>query len=169
MGGVSPPMHEDLQIHGRIYERRNNDEERRMNEDMSNAYNHVTVIGNLCNEPEFATTQSGIARVNFRVGVQRRFKDKTTGQKVADFISVVAWRNTAEFVHQYIHKGDLVVVDGEIQTRSYDAQDGTKRYVTEINAEDVRRPIQKGTAQGGGHGESGDGQFSEVDDPELPF
>jgi single-strand DNA-binding protein len=135
---------------------------------MSNAYNHVTIIGNLCNEPEFATTQSGIARVNFRVGVQRRFKDKNTGQKVADFISVVAWRNTAEFVRQYIHKGDLVVVDGEIQTRSYDAQDGSKRYVTEINAEDVRRPIQK-AAEGTGTASAGDGQFAEVEDPELPF
>ena len=135
---------------------------------MSNAYNHVTIIGNLCNDPEFATTQSGISRVNFRVGVQRRFKDKTTGQKVADFISVVAWRNTAEFVRQYIHKGDLVVVDGEIQTRSYDAQDGSKRYVTEINAEDVRRPIQR-ASEGAGTASAGDGQFEEVDDPGLPF
>ena len=136
---------------------------------MSNAYNHATIIGNLCNEPEFATTQSGIARVNFRVGVQRRFRDKNTGLKQADFISVVAWRNTAEFVRQYIHKGDLVVVDGEIQTRSYDAQDGTKRYVTEINAEDVRRPIQK-ASEAAGTAVAGDGQFAEVDDTgELPF
>lgn len=133
---------------------------------MSNAYNHATIIGNLCNEPEFATTQSGIARVNFRVGVQRRFRDKNTGLKQADFISVVAWRNTAEFVRQYIHKGDLVVVDGEIQTRSYDAQDGTKRYVTEINAEDVRRPIQKASEAAAAAGEG----FAEVDDSgDLPF
>jgi single-strand DNA-binding protein len=138
-----------------------------MNEGMSNAYNHVTIIGNLCNEPEFATTQSGISRVNFRVGVQRRFKDKQTGQKQADFISVVAWRNTADFVRQYMHKGDLVVVDGEIQTRSYDAQDGSKRYVTEINAEDVRRPIQRAAAQSGGGSDEG---FVEVEDTgELPF
>lgn len=135
---------------------------------MSNAYNHATIIGNLTGEPEFATTQSGISRVNFRVGVQRRFKDKNTGQKVADFISVVAWRNTAEFVRQYMHKGDLVVVDGEIQTRSYEAQDGTKRYVVEINAEDVRRPIQK-ASEGAGSASVGDGQFAEVEDPELPF
>ena len=135
---------------------------------MSNAYNHVTIIGNLCNEPEFATTQSGISRVNFRVGVQRRFKDKTTGQKVADFISVVAWRNTADFVRQYMHKGDLVVVDGEIQTRSYEAQDGSKRYVTEINAEDVRRPVQK-ASEAAGTASAGEGQFAEVEDPELPF
>jgi len=135
---------------------------------MSNAYNHATIIGNLTGEPEFATTQSGISRVNFRVGVQRRFKDKQTGQKVAGFISVVAWRNTAEFVRQYIHKGDLVVVDGEIQTRSYEAQDGTKRYVVEINAEDVRRPIQK-ASEGTGAASVGEGQFAEVEDPEMPF
>lgn len=138
-------------------------------EGMSNAYNHATIIGNLCNEPEYATSQNGVPRVTFRVGVQRRFKDKTTGQRAADFISVVAWRQTADFVRQYMHKGDLVVVDGEIQTRSYDAQDGTKRYVVEINAEDVRRPIQKAAAQsGGGDGESGG--FVEVDEPgDLPF
>ena len=101
------------------------------------------------------------------MGVQRRFKDKQTGQKVADFISVVAWRQTADFVRQYMHKGDLVVVDGEIQTRSYDAQDGTKRYVTEINAEDVRRPVQKAAAQSGGNADEG---FVEVDEPgDLPF
>ena len=134
---------------------------------MSNAYNHVTVIGNMCDEPNYATSQAGVSRVNFRVGVQRRFKDTMTGQKVADFINVVAWRQTADFVRQYIHKGDLVVVDGEIQTRSYDAQDGTKRYVTEINAEDVRRPIQKAAAQSGGNADEG---FVEVDDSgELPF
>ena len=106
--------------------------------------------------------------MNFRVGVQRRFKDKATGQKVADFINVVAWRQTADFVRQYIHKGDLVVVDGEIQTRSYDAQDGSKRYVTEINAEDVRRPIQK-ASEAAGTASAGEGQFAEVEDPELPF
>lgn len=138
---------------------------------MSNAYNHVTVIGNMCDEPNYATSQAGVSRVNFRVGVQRRFKDKTTGQKVADFINVVAWRATADFVRQYIHKGDLVVVDGEIQTRSYDAQDGTKRYVTEINAEDVRRPIQR-ASEGTGNSQQGTGttgDFAEVEDPDLPF
>ena len=137
---------------------------------MSNAYNHATIIGNLCNEPEFATTQSGISRVNFRVGVQRRFKDKQTGQKVADFISVVAWRNTADFVRQYIHKGDLVVVDGEIQTRSYEGNDGVNRYVTEINAEDVRRPVQKAINGDGGAAQAscGNGDFTEVDDDQMP-
>ena len=138
---------------------------------MSNAYNHATVLGNLCDEPNYVTTQSGIAKVSFRVAVQRRFRDRTTGQKVADFINVVAWRNTADFVRQYCHKGDFVVVDGEIQSRSYDAQDGTKRYVTEINAEDVRRPYQK-ASEGTGNREQGTGMagdFDEVDDPELPF
>jgi single-strand DNA-binding protein len=67
-----------------------------------------------------------------------------------------------------MHKGDLVVVDGEIQTRSYEAQDGSKRYVVEINAEDVRRPIQRAT-EGTGTANTGDGQFAEVEDPDLPF
>ena len=145
---------------------------------MSNAYNHVTLIGNLCNEPEFATTQNGISSIKFRIAVQRRFKDKTTGQRKADFVNIIAWRQTADFVRQYIHKGDLVVVDGEVQSRSYDAQDGTKRYVTEINAEDVRRPYQAASSgpagnadaqTGGGSGAEG-GDFVEAGEPDdLPF
>lgn len=141
---------------------------------MSNAYNRVTLIGNLCDEPNFMITQNGISNVKFRIAVQRRFKDKMTGQKKADYVNVVAWRNTADFIRQYIHKGDLVVVDGELQSRSYDAQDGSKRYVTEINAEDVRRPYQaasSGTAVSGeAQAAGGEGEFTEVDDPDgLPF
>ena len=144
---------------------------------MSNAYNHATLAGNICDEPKYVTTQSGFAKVSFRIGVQRRFKDKETGQKKADFVNVIAWRNTADFVRQYCHKGDFVVVDGEIQSRSYDAQDGTKRYVTEINAEDVRRPYQR-ASEGTGKSpeglasprEQGTGDFTEMDPgDELPF
>ena len=71
-------------------------------------------------------------------------------------------------MRQYIHKGDLVVVDGEIRTRSYEAKDGTKRYVTEINADDVRRPIQK-ASEAAGSTAGGEGQFAEVEDPDFPF
>ena len=138
---------------------------------MSNAYNHATLAGNICEEPKYVTTQSGIPKVSFRIGVQRRFKDKETGKRLADFVNVIAWRQTAEFVRQYCHKGDFVMVDGEIQSRSYDAQDGTKRYVTEINAEDVRRPYQKASAGDGPVGTAGGapGEFEDVDDGELPF
>ena len=138
---------------------------------MSNAYNHVTLVGNLCDEPNFMTTTNGISTVKFRIAVQRRFKDKTTGQKKADFVNVVAWRNTADFIRQYIHKGDLVVVDGEIQSHTYDAQDGTKRYVTEVNADDVRRPYQAASNGDGGAAQAsnGNGDFTEVDDDQIPF
>ena len=138
---------------------------------MSNAYNHVTLVGNLCDEPNFMTTTNGISTVKFRIAVQRRFKDKTTGLKKADFVNVVAWRNTADFIRQYIHKGDLVVVDGEIQSHTYDAQDGTKRYVTEVNADDVRRPYQAASNGDGGAAQAsgGQGDFTEVDDDQIPF
>lgn len=138
---------------------------------MSNAYNHVTLVGNLCDEPNFMTTTNGISTVKFRIAVQRRFKDKNTGQKKADFVNVVAWRNTADFIRQYIHKGDLVVVDGEIQSHTYDAQDGTKRYVTEVNADDVRRPYQAASNGNGGAAQAsgGQGDFTEVDDDQMPF
>ena len=98
--------------------------------------NKVILIGNLCDNPEAFTTQSGIARSTFRLAVQRRFAN-AQGVREADFLTVVAWRHTAEFCNKYLLKGRKVAVEGSIQTRSYDAQDGSKRYVTEIIADSV--------------------------------
>ena len=96
----------------------------------------VILIGNLANDPESRTTQSGIAQCSFRLAVQRKFAN-AQGVKEADFISIVAWRQLAELCKTYLAKGRKVAVEGSIQTRSYDAQDGTKRYVTEVIAENV--------------------------------
>ena len=98
--------------------------------------NRVILIGNLANDPESRTTQSGIAQCSFRLAVQRRFKN-ASGEREADFLPVVCWRKTAEFAQRYLAKGRKVAVEGSIQTRSYDAQDGSKRYVTEIIADSV--------------------------------
>ena len=98
--------------------------------------NKVIIIGNLAADPEAHTTQSGIARSTFKVAVQRKYKN-ADGQREADFLTVVAWRQTADFCNQYLKKGRKVAVEGSIQTRSYDAQDGSKRYVTEIIADSV--------------------------------
>lgn len=135
--------------------------------------NKVILIGNLASDPESRTTQSGIAQCSFRLAVQRRFKGQN-GEKETDFLPIVCWRQTAEFAQRYLAKGRKVAVEGSIQTRSYDAQDGSKRYVTEIIADSVEavggreegaQNAQKAQSTAHDH-QSG---FSEVDDDDLPF
>ena len=142
--------------------------------------NRVILIGNLCDNPEAFTTQSGITRSTFRVAVQRRFAN-AQGVREADFLTVVAWRQTADFCNRYLTKGRKVAVEGSIQTRSYDAQDGSKRYVTEIIADSVEalggpkeaegkpadapsRPQQRNEQQ-----RMDMNGFTEVEDDQLPF
>ena len=146
--------------------------------------NKVILIGNLANDPEARTTQSGISQSTFRVAVQRRFAN-AQGVREADFFTIIAWRQTADFCNRYLTKGRKVAVEGSIQTRSYDAQDGSKRYVTEIIAENVEalgsrneeggaaRPRDNGptpppAAPAAPAAPAGNG-FAEVDDDELPF
>lgn len=94
--------------------------------------NKVFIVGNLTKAPEMRTTQSGVSVATFTVAVQRRFKRGET-----DFLNVVAWRGLADNCGKYLVKGQKVAVCGEIQTRSYDGQDGSKRYITEVVAEDI--------------------------------
>lgn len=98
--------------------------------------NKAILIGYMANDPESRTTNSGINTCTFRLAVQRRFADKD-GNRASDFLPIVCWRQTAEFATKYLGKGRKVAVEGSIQTRSYDAQDGSKRYVTEIIADNV--------------------------------
>ena len=99
--------------------------------------NKVILIGSLTKDPELKTTTSGIATTTFTLAVDRNFVNQQTGQREADFINCVVWRKQAENVSRYTTKGSQVAVEGRIQTRSYDAQDGTKRYVTEIICDNV--------------------------------
>ena len=141
--------------------------------------NKAILIGNLANDPESRTTSSGIAQCTFRLAVQRRFANQQ-GVREADFLQIVCWRQTAELCARYLSKGRKVAVEGSIQTRSYDAQDGTKRYVTEIVAENVEFLSSREEGQRGGYdapaapaprqqAPMGNGGFTEVDDDELPF
>lgn len=145
--------------------------------------NKVLITGHLANDPEAHTTQSGIARSTFRVAVQRRFAN-AEGKREADFLTVVAWRGTAEFCNKYLSKGRLVAVEGSIQNRSYEAQDGSKRYVTEIIADNVEGLGKRESADPGPtpppmrgeqqrmnmYPEPDPNEFTEVDDDdELPF
>lgn len=98
--------------------------------------NKVILIGRLTRDPEMRTTPSGIATTSFSIAVQRNYAN-AQGDREADFINCVAWRKQAENIAKYCTKGSQVAVDGRIQTRNYDAQDGTKRYVTEVIADNV--------------------------------
>ena len=142
--------------------------------------NKVIMIGNLANDPEARTTQSGVSQSTFRIAVQRRFANPQ-GVREADFFTVIAWRQTADFCNRYLSKGRKVAVEGSIQNRSYDAQDGSKRYVTEIIADSVEalgsrdeggapRPRDNGpTPPPAAPVNTPADDFIEANDDELPF
>ena len=97
--------------------------------------NKVVLCGRLTADPELKQTQSGIAVVTFTLAVNRRFQSRTNDQaqaQQADFISVVAWRQTAEFISKYFKKGSALCVTGSLQTRNWQDQQGNKRYTTEV-------------------------------------
>ena len=99
--------------------------------------NKVFLIGRLTKDPELRYTSTNTAAASFTVAVNRNFTNQN-GEREADFINIVVWRKQAENVKQYLTKGSQVAIDGRIQTRSYDAQDGSKRYVTEVVADNVQ-------------------------------
>ncbi len=100
--------------------------------------NRIVLIGRLTRDPESSYTTSGIAIAKFRLAVDRPGKNADTGEKETDFFDIVTFRRSAEFVSQYITKGRLVAVDGRLQTRSWVAQDGTKRNAVEVVADNVQ-------------------------------
>ena len=98
--------------------------------------NKIILIGRLTKDPEVRSTSTGITTANFTVAAQRPFKNKN-GEQEADFLPCVAFRNSADFISKYFKKGSMICVEGRVQTRNYDAQDGSKRYVTEVVVENV--------------------------------
>jgi single-strand DNA-binding protein len=100
--------------------------------------NRVILVGNLTRDPELRyTSNGGVAVVRFTVAVNRKFTNQQ-GEREADFINIVAWRALAENCGNYLKKGSLVAIEGRIQTRSYENQEGRTVYVTEVVADDVR-------------------------------
>lgn len=135
--------------------------------------NKAIIIGNLTRDPEIRTTQGGVTVCTFTVAVQRRFKNES-GERLADFIPVVAWRQLGENCGKYLAKGRKVAVSGAIQVRTYDANDGSKRYVTEIVADDVQFLTSR--AEGGRPDapdapppDAGVSGFTDIEDEDLPF
>lgn len=98
--------------------------------------NSVNLIGRLTNKPTFGYTNGNIAYTRFTLAVNRNFKN-ANGERQADFINCVAYRKTAELINQYTDKGDLLGTEGRIQTGSYTAGDGSKRYITDVVVENV--------------------------------
>ena len=158
--------------------------------------NRIIIMGRLARDPELRHTQAGVAVASFRLAVDRDFKDKATGERATDWIDVVAWRQTGEFVSRYFTKGRMAVVEGRLQMRDWTDKEGNKRTSAEVVADNVYFGDSKRDGGGGGYAPSQDGypqsggypapapapspysappaegdQFSELsgDDGDLPF
>ena len=94
--------------------------------------NHITIMGRLVRDPELRRTGSGVAVASFRVAVDRDFVSKEGGERKADFIDCVAWRQTGEFISKYFAKGRMIIVDGRLEMRDWTDTDGNKRTSAEI-------------------------------------
>lgn len=135
--------------------------------------NKVILIGRLARDPELKTTQSGKFVATFTLAVNRRFKQE--GQPQADFFNIVAWGKQAETICNYLDKGKQMGLSGRLQSRSYDAQDGTKRYVTEVVLEEFDFIGSKNDGQqGGGVKQPQTADFDDdfhlmAEDDEVPF
>ena len=142
--------------------------------------NKIILIGRLVKDPELKYTPSGTAVVTFTLAVNRRFANQS-GVREADFINCQAWQKTAEFVANYFKKGQQMALEGRLQVRSYDGNDGQKRWVTEVVAEQIEFVGSKNgsnsNSTGSTAGGSGDnapyqlglGEEVVFDDSDLPF
>lgn len=141
--------------------------------------NKVILMGRLVSDPELRQTPNGVSVCAFRIAVDRNYSGK---EKQADFIDIVAWRQSAEFVSKYFAKGKMIIVEGSIQTRKYEDKNGNKRTAVEVVADNVQfgEPKDSGEKPGidirYGEPEQGnvnaDGDFSEMaagDSDDLPF
>ncbi len=131
--------------------------------------NKVILIGNLTKDPELTTTNSGISVARFTLAVSRRVS--SGGDREADFINIVVWRAQAENCAKYLRKGSKAAVVGRIQVGSYDAQDGTKRYTTDVVAEEVEFIGSRSGSDSAPMPKSNDevSDLTPIDDDTLPF
>ena len=143
--------------------------------------NHITLMGRLVRDPELRRTGSGVAVASFRIAVDRDYSPKDGGERKADFIDCVAWRQTGEFISKYFAKGRMIVVDGRLEMRDWTDKDGNKR----ISAEVIVDNAYFGDSKRDGDGVPAAGSFGsysapasapasdfamlEDDDAQLPF
>lgn len=141
--------------------------------------NAVSIMGRMAKDPELRHTQTGTPVVSFRLAVDRDFKDKSTGKCATDWINVVAWRQTAEFVSRYFEKGRKAIVSGRLQSRSWEDKNGSRQTTLEVVAENVyfgdskRDSDSNGSDSASQHYDepAAEAQFTELsdDDGDLPF
>ena len=122
--------------------------------------NKIFIMGRLTRDPELRRTQSGTPVASFRLAVDRDFKDKSTGERSTDWIDVVAWRQTAEFVSRFFTKGRMAIVEGRLQMRDWTDKDGNKRTSAEVVADNVYFGDSKRDGDGGGVNQSYSGGYS---------
>ena len=127
--------------------------------------NRICIGGRLTRDQELRHTQSGTSVASFTIACERDFKDKQTGEKVTDFVDVVAWRSTAEFVSRFFTKGRMAVVEGRLQVRNWTDKEGNKRRSAEILADS----IYFGASKKDDGAESDENETVDDDDPDLPF
>lgn len=101
------------------------------------SFNKVILIGNMTADPELKQTAGGISVCSFSIAVNRRFARSEQGQQSVDFINIVTWRQNAEFVSRYFKKGNPILICGQLQTRTWNDNQGQKRYATEVVADEV--------------------------------
>jgi single-strand DNA-binding protein len=140
--------------------------------------NRVVLIGRLTRDPELRYTPQGVAVTQFTLAVDRPFTNGQN-QREADFIPVVTWRQLAENCANYLRKGRLCAVEGRIQTRNYESNEGRKIFVTEVVSDNVRflesgrkEETRSNTGQNAGYGENRGGQDEnpiDISDDSLPF
>lgn len=116
-------------------------------------YNKVILMGRITHDIEIKTTPSGVAVTSFSIAVDRRVQSKD-GEKVTDFIDCVAWRQTADFIARFFGKGKLILIEGELQTRTYTDKNGNNRNVVEVIADRASFTGEKSGAQGQRHEQS---------------
>ncbi len=110
--------------------------------------NKVILIGRLARDPELRTTPTNLSVATFTIAISRPFNSQNGGNPETDFINCVVWRKQAENLARYCHKGSQIAVEGRIQTRNYQAQDGTRRYVTEVLCDSITFLGSKSDNQG---------------------
>ena len=145
--------------------------------------NHITIMGRLVRDPELRRTGSGVAVASFRIAVDRDFVSKEGGERKADFIDCVAWRQTGEFISKYFAKGRMIVVDGRLEMRDWTDKDGNKRTSAEVVVANAYFGDSKREGESGGYSApapsygsyaapapaASDFAMLEDDDAQLPF
>ncbi|MFZ2906726.1 MAG: single-stranded DNA-binding protein [Cyclobacteriaceae bacterium] len=120
--------------------------------------NKVILVGRLGKDPEVRNLENGIAVANFTMATSETYRDKTTGEKkeITDWHNIVLWRGLADVAQKYLHKGDMIYVEGKLRTRSWE-KDGVTRYITEVIGDNMTMLSTRG---GGGGGSSSNEGYS---------